>query len=483
MQLTLLALLAGSSHAVCSSISVQASAAIDTATAYVSSSDRKYNVSSWEAPVSGAGTPGNSSTWNLSFDDTASGHKQVVTGFGAAVTDATVAVINVLPADLRSRLLSELMTSAGADFSLLRHSIGASDLSADPAYTYDDAGGQVDTGLVNFSLGDRGTAMADMLAEMQTLKPNSKLLGSVWAPPAWMQLDRNLTGTTVNNNLNHSYVDSYAEYFVKYIQAYADKGARVDAITIQNEPLNSQATYPTMYVYADESGSLIQDNVGPALKAAGLSTEVWAYDHNTDVPSYPQTVLDTASEYVDTVAWHCYATDNQWSVLSDFHNANPAANQYMTECWTSSEYTTWAAASGFTIGPLQNWAQGSLAWTLATDQNDGPHLSSGGCDSCRGLVVVNTDTNTYEFQVDYYMMAQYSKFIPQGAVILNGTGSYTYDGGSGIQSVASLNPDGTRTVVIENTFGNDVYVTVDTTSGQEWSGNVYANSVVTWVLP
>jgi glucan endo-1,6-beta-glucosidase len=201
MQLTLLALLAGSSQAVCSSISVQASAAIDTATAYVSSSDRKYNVSSWEAPVSGAGTPGNSSTWNLSFDDTASGHKQVVTGFGAAVTDATVAVINALPADLRSRLLSELMTSAGADFSLLRHSIGASDLSADPAYTYDDAGGQVDTGLVNFSLGDRGTAMADMLAEMQTLKPNSKLLGSVWAPPAWMQLDRNLTGTTVNVRL------------------------------------------------------------------------------------------------------------------------------------------------------------------------------------------------------------------------------------------------------------------------------------------
>lgn len=155
----------------------------------------------------------------------------------------------------------------------------------------------------------------------------------------------------------------------------------------------------------------------------------------------------------------------------------------MTECWTSSSGTSWNTASGFTIGPLQNWGQGALAWTLATDQNDGPHLSSGGCDTCRGLVVVNTDTKTYEFQVDYYMMAQYSKFIPQGAIILDGSGSYTYDGGSGIQSVASLNPDGTRTVVIENTFSNDVYVTVDTSSGQEWSGAIYANSVVTWVLP
>jgi glucan endo-1,6-beta-glucosidase len=179
----------------------------------------------------------------------------------------------------------------------------------------------------------------------------------------------------------------------------------------------------------------------------------------------------------------CYATDNSWKVLSDFHDTNPDVNQYMTECWTSSQSTGWSAASDFTMGPLQNWAQGAMAWTLATNTEDGPHLSGGGCDTCRGLVVVDTSAGTYEFQVDYYMMAQYSKFIPQGATVLNGSGSYTYDGGSGIQSVASLNPDGTRTVVIENTFGNDIYLMLDTTSGEEWSGNIYPNSVVTWILP
>jgi len=76
-------------------------------------------------------------------------------------------------------------------------------------------------------------------------------------------------------------VDQYAEYFVKYIQAYAAKGAPIDAITLQNEPLNSQSGMPTLYVFADESGKLIRDNVGPALKKAGLKTSVWAYDHNT----------------------------------------------------------------------------------------------------------------------------------------------------------------------------------------------------------
>ncbi|ORY63855.1 glycoside hydrolase family 30 protein [Pseudomassariella vexata] len=452
-----------------------------SAQAFCSSSDGVYKLSTFDAPVSGTGTPGNAPTWKLTVDDTSSGYKQKVTGFGAAVTDATVSLISALSADVKAKLLRELMTSDGVDFSLLRHTIASSDLSGPPAYSYDDNSGNADTTLAGFDLGDRGNSMADLLADMKALKADLTILGSVWAPPAWMQLDNALTGTTVNNNLDHDYVDAYAQYFVKYIKAYTAKGAPINAITIQNEPLNSQSGYPTMYIYADESGSLIKDNVGPALKAAGLKTEVWAYDHNTDVPSYPQTVIDTASEYVNTVAWHCYASNNNWTVLTDFHTANPSVRQYQTECWTSST-TSWDQASGFTIGPLQNWAQGSLAWTLGSDTSFGPHLD-GGCETCRGLVVVDTSAGTYEFQVDYYMMGQYSKFIPRGAMILHGSGSYTYEDGSGIQSVASVNPDGTRTVVIENKFGNDVYVTVKMKSGETWSGRVHASSVVTWILP
>jgi glucosylceramidase len=186
------------------------------------------------------------------------------------------------------------------------------------------------------------------------------------------------------------------------------------------------------------------------------------------------------------VAWHCYATDNKWSVLTDFHNTNPNVKQYMTECWTSStSYSTrWRQAADFTMGPLQNWASGVMAWGLGTDNSDGPHLSSSGaCTTCRGLVTINAAAGTYEFQVDYYMMAQFSKFIPKGAVVLSGTGSYSYADGTGIESVATLNPDRSRTVVIENKFNSDSYVTLTTKSGETWSGLTRANSVVTWVLP
>lgn len=150
----------------------------------------------------------------------------------------------------------------------------------------------------------------------------------------------------------------------------------------------------------------------------------------------------------------------------------------MTECWTPAG--TWDQAAHFTMGPLQNWAVGVTAWTLGTDADDGPHLSSGGCSDCQGLVTISNDTVTY--QTAYYMMAQFSKFMPPGAIVLNGTGSHTYSSG-GVQSVASLNPDRTRSVVIKNTYSNDVYVTLSTQSGEYWSGNVPNTSVTTWVLP
>lgn len=263
-----------------------------SASAYCSNSDGTYKLSSIEAPVQGTGSPGSESTWKLTVDDTSSGHKQTIVGFGAAVTDATVTSFNTLSSSNLDDLLNTLMTSSGADFSLMRHTIGSSDLSGDPAYTYDDNSNNVDTSLSGFNLGDRGTAMATMLASMTSLKSTLKIFGSPWSAPGWMKLNGVLDGNTSDNNLNDGYLTSagtgstgyasaFAQYFVKYIGAFKDLGATINAITIQNEPLYSSSGYPTMYVYDYEAAQLIENYVGPALEEAGLDTDIWAYDHNT----------------------------------------------------------------------------------------------------------------------------------------------------------------------------------------------------------
>ncbi|KAK5996216.1 Endo-1,6-beta-D-glucanase [Cladobotryum mycophilum] len=455
------------------------------ASAWASSADGKYKLSSYTAPVLGAGNPG-ISDWKFTIKEK-TGKKQVVKGFGACVTDATVSAFNKLSGNLRTQLLNDLMTSAGLNFNLLRHSIASSDLSADPAYSYADNGNQPDPNLNSFGLGDRGNAMVSMLAEMRKLQPQMTLLGSPWAPPGWMQKDGVIIGTTQNNNLNHQYVNAYANYFVKYLQAYEKGGAHVDAITIQNEPFNSRAGMPTMYIDANESGTLIRDNIGPALRNAGLNTQVWAWDHNQDVPSYPQTVINTASQYVQATGWHCYAGNDpdHWKVLTDFHNQFPNKEQYMTECWTAVGTTDWIHSSSFTMMPLQNWANGIIAWTLGSFTGGGPALSGGdACHQCTGIVTVSPDGSGYKKEIDYYMMGQFSKYIPKGATVVDGTGSYLFDANTGLESVATINPDGTRTVVIQNRYNNDVWVSVQAESeGQPWGGRVPSRSVTTWVLP
>ena len=190
-------------------------------------------------------------------------------------------------------------------------------------------------------------------------------------------------------------------------------------------------------------------------------------------------MLSEAGDYVSTVAWHCYAPNNNWDVLSQFHDSNPSVKQYMTECYTSTD-TPWSQAADFTIGPLQNWGSGVMAWTLGTDDNQGPHLStSGACTNCRGLVTV--DNGSVTRQVDYYMMGQFSRYIPVGATVLSSD-----DGGSGggnVESVVTLNPDGTRTVVIVNKGGDVTASASFQTGGDSWTGDVPGQSVVSWVLP
>lgn len=194
-----------------------------------------------------------------------------------------------------------------------------------------------------------------------------------------------------------------------------------------------------------------------------------------------------AKQYVPAAAWYCYAGNNpeSWQPRTRFHDQFPQVEQYMTECYTAVGRTNWVHSSNFNLLPLQNWANGIIAWSLGTYTGGGPALSGNdACHVCTGLVTVDPSSGTYKKEVDYYMMGQFSKFMPRGGKAVGGSGSHLYPDGSGMESVATLNPDGTRTVVIQNKFDHDIWVEVKTESDkQTWNGQVYKKSVTTWVLP
>lgn len=77
----------------------------------------------------------------------------------------------------------------------------------------------------------------------------------------------------------------------------------------------------------------------------------------------------------------------------------------------------WEALNNI-IGPMRNWAVASDYWTMATDRDSGPNVANanGGCGDCRGMVTIDNSNGTFALNEDYYIWAQFSKFVQPGAV-------------------------------------------------------------------
>lgn len=422
----------------------------------------------------------------MSIQDVTGG-RQTIQGFGAAWTDATVEVFDSLDTSLQETLLMELFAPMSPDdigdriaLRLSRHTVGMSDLtpSSIDAWSFDETDG--DVSLADFSLGVPGAKMADWLRRMKTAANPATVttVGSIWSPPTWMKQD---------NNLRWEYRDTYANYIVQYVKALgaAPYYLSLDALCLQNEPLHSGAEEWTMYM--DSSYAAILTNITrAALDTAGLSaTALWAYDHNTDVPDYPQYVLDQSSPgSVEAVAWHCYASGGaDWNVLSTFQAVNPSVDQYMTECWLHLDSgEAFFDLPGFTIGPLQNYARGVIAWVLGGSTAYDVAFP-GGCDPCSGIIQVDMTSGTYTKTQDYYTLGQFSRFVEIGATVLSTTGNYDWPDGTGVQTTAFRNPsDGGVVVVVLNKMYSNLQLNIHLESGGGWSANVKSRSVTTFVL-
>ncbi|HEY4154515.1 MAG TPA: glycoside hydrolase family 30 beta sandwich domain-containing protein [Puia sp.] len=370
---------------------------------------------------------------------------QPIDGFGYTLTGGSASLINKMGGDAKSALLLELFGNKENSISLsyLRISIGASDLNAAP-FTYDDMPeGQTDTSLLHFNLDTdqtAGTGLIPLLREIIAIQPTIKIIATPWTAPVWMKDNDNFKG----GSLQAKYDAVYASYFVKYLQAMKTSGIQIDAITPQNEPLNPDNN-PSLFMESGQQADFIKNYLGPAFRAAGLTTKIIIYDHNCDKPDYPLAILNDADAlpYINGSAFHLYAGDI--SALTTVHNAFPDKAVYFTEQYTAS---TGAFAGDLSwhlknviIGSMRNWSRNALEWNLANDPDYGPH-TEGGCNSCKGALTI--DGASIKRNVAYYIIAHASKFVPPGSVRIssNITGN--------LYTVAFLRPDGKKVLIVLN---------------------------------
>ncbi len=397
---------------------------------------------------------------------------QSMDGFGAAITDSSASVLSGLaPATRLATMRSLFSRRDGIGVSFLRQPIGSSDFTAASAhYTFDDvAAGATDFGLKQFSIKHDQSQILPLLRQAKALNPGLSVMATPWSPPAWMKTGDSLIGGRLKDD--PKIYDAYARYLVKFVQAYAANGIRVDYLSVQNEPQNrTPKAYPGTDMPVRQEAAVIEA-LGPKLRAAGLRTKILAYDHNwTTHPGdvegtppgespetdYPYEILDSpAARWVAGTAYHCYSGDP--SAQSALHDAHPDKGIWFTECSGSHGATdtppqifrgtlTWHARN-IVIGTTRNWAKSVVNWNIALNSNDGPHL--GGCDTCTALVTAQPD-GTVTTDAEYYTIGHLAKFVDPGAVRIASTSFGTTGWNGQIMDVAFRNPDGSTALVVHN---------------------------------
>jgi len=369
---------------------------------------------------------------------------QTIDGFGHAFTEGSAETIYSLAAKQQDSLLNDLFNvNTGMGMSVIRVSIGACDLG-NGVYTYDD-GNTGDTAMAKFSLrGVDSTYLVPILKKVVAINPNIKILACPWTAPPWMKSSNAFIG----GNVLPQYYAAYAKYFVKYIQAMAANGIPIWAMTVQNEP-EYGGNNPSCTWTSQQEATFINNNLGPAFQAAGITTKIIAYDHNCDDTNYPIYVCANTGTYVDGSAFHLYA--GSISALSTVYNATHK-NVYFTElCTCSSDFSGNFSnhVRNVMIGTLTNWGKAAIEWNLSTDPNLGPHTNNGGCGVCNGGVMVNNATS-YTLYSSYYIVAQFSKVMKTDAVRVATTST-----NNNLLNVACINPDGSRAVVVYNGTGSN----------------------------
>jgi glucosylceramidase len=373
---------------------------------------------------------------------------QSIDGFGFALTGGSAELLMKMTPEARAGILKQLFATDGSSLgvSYLRVSIGASDLNS-VVYSYDDlAPGETDAGLKRFDLGEDRKHVLPVLKEILAIAPNTRILGSPWSAPSWMKTNGNVRGGA----LKEDFYPAYALYLVKYVEAMKKEGIGIDAITIQNEPLNSKNT-PSMQWQLSQQLVFLRDHLYPAFTKAGLRTKVILFDHNLDRPDYPLALLSdpVISQFADGTGFHHYGGD--MGAMSKVHLARPDKNIYFTEQMIterpgSATIAIAAAVKRMIIDTTRNWSRNVILWNLAADPNNDPHTDNGGCSMCQGAITLDKDAAS--FNLAYYTIAHASKFVRPGSVRIGSTNR-------GDQTVALTEdeerPGLKRMTVIENT--------------------------------
>jgi len=375
-------------------------------------------------------------------------------GFGGAFNEMGWSYLTTKA--LQDQALQLLYGTDGAHFAWGRIPIGASDYAMD-RYTLDETAN--DTSMASFSITRDKQKLIPYIKAAQAVRSDIRFWASPWTPPTWMKSSPYQTpGNPVNGfdggkmKSDDAILKAHAQYFVKFVQAYAAEGIKIDFVAPQNEPNYSQ-NYPSCIWDPATFTTFIGKYLGPAFTSASVSTQIMLGTMSNNGSSADVAVANAVLADA-TAKGYCKVMGVQWG-MSDANQVtnlkskgagipiwlsehkcggNPGSNVAAAPNDLSYAKDSW----GYIRDAIKNGLTAYNAWNMVLDK------AGKGNDNTRvwaqnALLVVDGGqiTQTPAFHV----FRHFSQFVEPGAKVV---------GTSGGDAVAFKNPDGSIIAIMYN---------------------------------
>lgn len=371
---------------------------------------------------------------------------QEILGFGGAFTEAAAVTLATLDAKEREEALKAYFDKEqGLGYNLGRVHIHSCDFALGN-YTYIEEG---DKELKTFDISHDDEFIIPMIKDATTIaKEKLQILASPWSPPAFM---KNTKEMNYGGKLLDEYKDSWANYYVKYIDEMEKRDIPIWGVSVQNEPAAIQSWDSCIYT-AEEERDFVKNHLGPIMEKSGYSDKsILIWDHNRDViVERASTVLadPEANKYIWGVGNHWYVSE-EFENLSIIKNMFPDKHILFTEgCVEFGIYGTesrWENAEMYgrnMIGDFNNWSEGWIDWNLFLNEIGGPnHVEN----YCEAPIMIDRNEKELIYNCSYYYIGHFSKHIKKGAKRISSCLNEDK-----LYSASFKNPDGSIVVIIQN---------------------------------
>ena len=385
----------------------------------------------------------------------------------------------------------------GLHLTMARMPIGSSDYAMD-MYSLDET--EDDYELNDFSIVRDQEKLIPYIKAALERQPNLKIWASPWSPPWWMkQTDKGVPHTVDQKNggfieYTPQNMETYAQYFRKFIEAYDAEGIEIYMVSPQNEPTMNTA-YSSCVWSGEQLRDFIRDYLGPQMQELGVQIYLGTFTDSNDKLMDPTLNDVEARKYISGINFQWWSYNRARALYRA--GFNQGMMQSETMCGDGNNNWQYAENQFDLMWMyLSNGISAYNLWNMVLEwdgTNPGGNNTAPNPWHQNAPITVNETTKQYSINPQYYETKHFTDAVQPGARRIESGGTYdtpyTLSENSDnqddsvycaqLREIAFRNPDGTISLLVKN--GSDDSKNVDINfNGRKVSAELPAHSIHTF---